>query len=175
MITITGPKSLSLPSSLGGDDQIYGLTLVCVSRGLFVQNIPGGTDVKIEGIKDTELVTPSVVSLLVSKGAEVSGYPVWFELDDVTAACPFAPDSLVDDEGNPVPQETWETWGTVGESHKPVLIDGKYYRSSSVGVQGTPLPASAWAGYLASPLVGMRVVSKEEFLAIQEAAQGPMA
>jgi len=36
-IKVVGPKALSLPASLGGDDTIYGLIVVCTTRGLFVE------------------------------------------------------------------------------------------------------------------------------------------
>lgn len=156
MITIVGPKKLTLPSQLGGDDAIYGLTLVCVSRGLIVHDEGDGT-VSISGIKDTSLMTPSVAAMLVSKEADVLGCPVFFEIDDVTTECPFSEP----EEGTEA--ETWETWGTFGESHKPRKIGDKWYRSSSVGVSGEPLPASKWASWISSPPTGAKLLSVDEY------------
>ena len=51
--------------------------------------------------------------------------------------------SILDEEV--IPQETWETWGTHGESHKPQKVGDKWYLSSNVGISGTPLKASQWA------------------------------
>jgi hypothetical protein len=166
MITITGPKSLTLPSALGGDDQTYALTLVCVSRGLTVNDSPGATTVTIEGIRDTGLVSFAILELLASKGADVLNYPAFFELDDVTALCPFAPSDLVDEEGDPIPQETWETWGVSGNSHQPVQIGAKWYRSNQYGYGGEYLPASDWIAWKATPPTGLRLITVDEFKAI---------
>lgn len=152
MITIRGPKSLTLPSALGGDDAIYNLVLVCATRGLTVKDSPDASEVSISGIRDTGLVSIQIVQLLLSKGAEVEGYPVFFEIDDITDPCPFSDDD-----------ETWETWGVFGESHKPVQIGDKWYRSNNVGASGTPLPASQWANR-------DDVLSVADYLALQNAA-----
>jgi len=104
------------------------------------------------------------VSLIVAVGGDLEGYPVWFEIDDPTALCPFAPDDLVDEEGNPIPQETWETWGTSGESHKPVQHGAKWYRSSAVGYSGELMKASQWVN-----MPGLTVKTRQEYLAIAEA------
>jgi len=171
MITIFGPKSLTLPSALGGDDAIYGLVVVCATRGLTVNEKQGSDTVSVHGIKDTGLVTLQIVQLLLSKGADVLGYPVFFEIDDVTALCPFSPDDAVDAEGDPIPQETWETWGVVGESHKPRLIDGKWYRSNNVGASGEPLDASKWASWIGSPPAGITVLSVDDYKALADSQE----
>lgn len=107
------------------------------------------------------------VSLIVGVSGDVQGLPVWFEIDDPAALCPFAPDDLVDEDGNPIPQETWETWGTHAESHKPVQHGAKWYRSSAVGYSGELLKASDWVALYASGAITVK--SKAEYLAIVEA------
>jgi len=102
------------------------------------------------------------VSLIVMFGGDVESLPVWFELDDQDTDCPFSTET---------PKETWATWGTFGQSHLPVEIDGKWYRSSAVGQSGQLLDASAWVGLRAAGLV---VKTKAEYLAIQAANQPEM-
>lgn len=93
---------------------------------------------------------------------DIEGMPVWFELDDQDTDCPFSTET---------PKETWATWGTFGQSHLPVEIDGKWYRSSAVGQSGQLLDASAWVGLRAAGLV---VKTKAEYLKIQSANQPSM-
>jgi len=99
------------------------------------------------------------VSLIVAFGGDVEGLPVWFELTDIDADCPFSTET---------PKEKWSDWGTFGDSHKPVQLGGKWYRSSAVGASGALLDASAWVGFRVAGLV---VKTKAEFLAIQAANQ----
>ena len=80
----------------------------------------------------------SYVALICAFGGDVEGLPVFFEIADVKAICPFDPNS----------KETWETWGTFGESHKPTKIGEKWYRSSDVGASGQKMDASQWVGYM---------------------------
>lgn len=165
-ITITGPKSLTLPSALGGDDTIYALTVVCSTRGLIVEDSPGADTVRIRGIKDTTLVTLDIVKLLLSKNAEVDDYPVFFQIDDITRLCPFAPDDLTDEDGDPIPQETWETYAISG-GHAPKQINdtGDYYRENVVG--GKHLAASLWGSWIASPPTGIQVITPAAYRALQ--------
>lgn len=101
------------------------------------------------------------VSLIVAFGGEVEGLPVWFEISDPTSACPFSDDS-----------ESWEIWGTFGESHKPVQLGSKWYRSSAVGQSGALLDASAWTTLRAA---GQLVVkTKAEYLAIVAEHSSPI-
>jgi hypothetical protein len=154
MITITGPKSLTLPAALGGNAQIYELTLACVTRGLFVEDYPGAETVRISGMKDTTLVSLPIVQLLVSKGADLEGYPVFFEISNINSVCPFSTKD---------PKETWETWGVFGESHKPVKLGNKWYRSNNVGESGEPLKASVFLN------AGVPILSVTQYQAIQQA------
>jgi hypothetical protein len=88
--------------------------------------------------------------------SEENALPVWFVVPDITAICPL---------GDGV--ETWETWGVIGESHKPVLIDGTYYRSSAQGASGAHVEIGTWVPlYLASQL---NVISEDAYQAIQSA------
>lgn len=148
-IKITGPKSISLPESLGGDGDIYPLFLLWASRGVVVTPL-ASNQVQIGGIEDLDLLPISVVRTLVSKSCEVYGYPCYFKIDNIAAACPFS------DSG-----ETWETWGVYGQSHLPMQIGDYWYRSSAVGQSGDNLPASLWAA-----VEGLEVISVEEYLAL---------
>ena len=97
------------------------------------------------------------VALIVAFGGNVEGLPVWFELTSVSAICPL---------GDGV--ETWQTWGTFGESHKPVQLGTKWYRSSAVGESGALLSASEWMS------ISQIVITRTEFLAIQSEHQNPL-
>jgi hypothetical protein len=103
------------------------------------------------------------VSLIVAFGGDIEGLPVWFELDNITAQCPFDPLP---------PKKTWATWGTFGESHKPVRIGDKWYRSNAVGESGDLLLASRWVALRSSGL--LTVLTKSEFQAVQAANQQPI-
>ena len=95
----------------------------------------------------------SYVALIVAFGGDVEGLPVFFEIDDVKAICPFDPDA----------KETWETWGTFGESHKPTKIGEKWHRSSDVGANGQKMDASQWVGYMQS---GGVVLTQAQYAAL---------
>lgn len=82
----------------------------------------------------------------------------------------------LDEEGNPIEPEptpepepvepvvgvhTWATWGRDGESHAPVQIGDKWYKSSADARNlGQPIPASAWA------FSGLITKTTAEYLAI---------
>lgn len=100
------------------------------------------------------------VALIVAFGGDIESLPVWFELDSINVDCPFS---------TATPKEKWATWGTFGESHKPVPLGGKWYRSCAVGQSGELLSASDWVGLMAT---GQLVVkTKAEYMAIQTANQ----
>jgi len=116
------------------------------------------------------------VFMWCNNGAELLMYQGGYHwLADPTKLCPYS-----EDTGEPGwEQETWETWGVVGESHAPVEIpvgSGNWYRSMLEGVQGTPLPCSKWYAYLQNPLTNLtgiqEIISVWEFQQIQAAA-GP--
>jgi hypothetical protein len=104
--------------------------------------------------------------LLIATGGDLKGYPMFFEIDDITTPCPFAPDDLVDENDEILPQETWETWGTYGESHKPRQVGDKWYRSNSVGFSGERMPASQWVNWYVSPPLGVRIITVDEYKTI---------
>lgn len=159
MIKIQGPKTLTIPAALGGNDTIYGLTVICATRGLFVTDDGSGV-VYIDGIKDVQLVTVSLVRLLLANGAEIYGYPAFFEVEDKDAICPFSDSN-----------ETWENWGVHEGSHEIVQIGEKWYKSSAHGASGEPLPASVWGA-----VPDLVVLSSSEFQALlnSEPASEPM-
>lgn len=150
--TIIGPKSLTVPAALGGDDQIYGLVLIAVTRGLFVQEMGGG-QVKFAGLKDFDLVTPDIVALLVSKGAEVTGYPAFFGVnrtDIVPAGIPGAGGVI-----------TWDEWKS--PHHEWTTIGGVDYCEAVYGEEY--VPASSWVPLRANE--SLIVLSRPEYIAIQ--------
>lgn len=104
-------------------------------------------------ITNTVRVPLDFVDLVVAIGGDVEGLPFWFELADIAVECPLS---------TTTPKETWEVWGTVGESHKPVKYGTKWYRSNAVGMSGAMLNASQVTA------IRQLVISQERFLAIQK-------
>lgn len=106
-----------------------------------------GSELAVCGpIENVSFLTIEYISLIVMFGGECEGLPVWFEIDDITEDCPFS-DS-----------ETWETWGIFGESHIPIQIGDKWYRSNAVGQTGELLLASQWVG------LGLTAITKSSYL-----------
>ena len=165
-IDIVGPKSITLPASLGGDDQVFGLTLVAATRGLYVEDLAGDR-VCVKGITDEALVSLDVVRLLLSKGCEVLGYPVFFELtaeqlnQEVPENFPHRTQSIIDPQNigtePAVTVHTWESWGD-----SVIEVDGRYFKSNQDrAALGVPLPASLWATN-----GNLSLVSVQEFKAL---------
>lgn len=99
------------------------------------------------------------VTLLVMFGGDVEGLPVWFEIPSKAANVPAVLAAL--DPDNP----TWETWGTFGESHKPVQLGTKWYRSTALGQSGDLLDASLFIA--ASQQGNLPLLTKSEYMALQ--------
>lgn len=127
------------------------LNAMCQDGCIFYRGSGDSTSLSyIEGNFDSEWKKPHRQALVVLAGGDAVGIPVWFELTDPTEVCPFSTEG-----------ETWETWGTFEESHKPIKKGSKWYRSNLVGATGDPLSASAWTMlYLGSQLT---VISEEDF------------
>jgi hypothetical protein len=173
-ITITGPKEVTLPSALGGNDQIYGLVLVAVTRGIVVEDFGEG-QVRLRGLTDRSLITVDIVKLLVSVGCEVEGYLTYFEIDDLDAEVPaefpnrtFTEFADPDDPESGVEKvHTWATWGQrEGGSEWLYQRNGKHYRSSNnrlhAGNPGQPINASNWvSATLTAGLVVVDAVPNE--------------
>jgi hypothetical protein len=133
-----------------------------------------GNQFRYNLVADENVVIPAMVKLFCNNGGEVEGYKVFFSIDDITRICPFSPAGQTDPDGNPIPRETWETWGTAGTRHAPVLIDGTYYRSNSVGASGEPLAASEWYTGWDTPPPGLGIISVSEFQQIvDDSSNGP--
>lgn len=104
-------------------------------------------------------------------GAEILAYSgAYHELTEPTILCPYS-----EDTGEPGwVQETWESWGVVGDSHAPIQIGAFWYRSTLEGVQGTPLPCTRWYDFTRQPNTNTtgieRMISTWEFQQIQAAA-----
>jgi hypothetical protein len=93
------------------------------------------------------------IQLIVAFGGDVEGFPVWFEITDLETVCPFG--------------ETWETWGVFGQSHLPVQIGEKWYRSNAVGASGALLPASVFL------TAGVPILTLAQYQAIQPVIETP--
>lgn len=90
-------------------------------------------------VENTEyLVVDNTHKLIVMAGGDIEGLRGWFEIDDLTQE---VPDSFPNKE----PDQTWETWGVFGDSHKPVPIGNKWYRTTEHGQAGWSLNVSCWA------------------------------
>lgn len=87
----------------------------------------------VEPILRPRWMTPQFATAVVMAGGDTEGLLVYFEIDDPTDSCPFS------GEG-----QTWNEWGTYGDSHLPVQRGDKWYRSSRVGKEGTPMKSSEW-------------------------------
>lgn len=113
-------------------------------------------------IENLSYLNLDYVSLIVAFGGDIEGLPVFFELSSNPAStdCPFS---------TTTPKEKWSTWGTFGESHKPVKIGSKWYRSNAVGESGTLMNASAWVPLRNSG--ALTVLTRGEFQAVQQANQ----
>jgi len=106
------------------------------------------------------------ISLIVAFGGDVEGLPVFFELNNLGNNVPVSfPDRIYIDEDKVEHIHTWETWGVYEQSHKPVKIENKWYRSNCYNATGTHLNASQWIDYRNS---GGKVLSKDEYIAIQQ-------
>ncbi len=89
---------------------------------------------------------------------EACALPVYFVLDSIDDPCPLSVPAAGEE------QETWQTWGVWGESHKPEQIGGKWYRSSAVGQSGANVTIDTWLPlYMAGELV---VITREQFAAV---------
>jgi len=144
---------LDLPLVNAGESNPYYLTITEVALASGIDR--GGPLAVIGPVKNIEYIPVSMVDMIVHVGGEVEGLPVWFELsaDPATVDCPFSTDN---------PKEKWSTWGTFGQSHVPVAIGSKWYRSSAVGASGTLMNASWW-----STLSRGNVISISQFQSIQ--------
>lgn len=152
--TILGRMSVS-----AGDANPYYLRLTEVA---IASSIDRGGDMAIIGpIDHIEHIPLTMIDLILGVDGDVEGLPVWFELssDPATIDCPFS---------TTTPAEKWSVWGTFGESHKPIQIGTKWYRSSAVGQSGSLMVASWWASLSRS-----NAISLSQFQAIQEAQQQP--
>lgn len=170
---INAPDEITLPPGMGGTSQAtWDSVSFWNTRGITVDDLDGG---RSEILVDRYLLPLSGVDQWCALGSEVFDYEVWHEIDDITTLCPYSVDT-----GEPGwVQETWETWGTVGASHKPIEIDGKWYRSNLYGVAGTRLEATKWHAYITTPdrltTAIIRMLTVEEFDEIRSAAEGTIA
>lgn len=127
------------------------------TRGITVRDIPevGRSEILLDQV----YLPLDGVDQWASLGSIIYDYDFYHEIQDVTALCPYSTSG-----------ETWETWGVVGDSHKPVQIGQYWYRSSRFGVQGERLVSTEWAQYISNPDTVntsiVRLISVEEFAAL---------
>lgn len=156
-ITINAPREICIPPTYGGLSQE-------TWEDISFWNTRGGSVRDVENNRsEVRLPDPymplAVVDRWCSLGSEIFDYPCYFKITDPDAPCPF---STAD------PQETWNEWGVVGDSHKPIEIDDVWYRSNLYGAAGVPLVASAWYGYITTPADGIEeVLTVADFQAIR--------
>ena len=157
--TITGPKTIILPASLGGNDADFQLASLASVFGLKVDNL--GDTVRLAGITDWTLFGRALVASYLAKGCEVEGYPVFFAVSDMSAQVPANFPNRTYLDGEEVEQvHTWATWSQVMPT-SPVTVDAVTYVSSNDPYsQGEPLPASVWSAS------GVTVVNVPEYQAI---------
>lgn len=148
--------ALGIPgtSFVAGDRSPYADKMLDLASGGASWTRPSGGGLAPCGPFDNlDFLTIPFQVLIASCGGDVEGFPVWFVIDDIAAVCPFG-------DG----KETWGTWGTFGESHKPAQFGDKWYRSNNVGQSGAKMHASEWVAKLAS---GLQVITEDEFKVIQ--------
>ena len=141
---VTGPKSIALPATLGGNDTIFGLIIVCATRGLYLETV--GDNVRLAGITDRTLFTPQLVGLLVQAGCDVESYPMFFEVSDLDATIPGKVDGISGMRWNDLTFDGQFSW---------IEIEGKYYRGLEMPPTGELLRASQW---LALQAAGVQLV-----------------
>lgn len=167
--------ALSLPTVSVGQTNPYYLDMNDLDMGgaPFTRDAVPGLAV-CGPIENMSYMTVPYVNLIVAFGTvasqmlgiaagDVEGLPVWFELDTLDGEVPETFPERTYQEGGQTLVHTWETWGVFGESHKPVQLGGKWYRSANYGQSGDFLLASQWVNRVSS------VKTKAEFLAIQAA------
>jgi hypothetical protein len=143
--------AFGLPTIQAGDSNPYYLDLNDLDMGGVPFHRDARPGLAVAGpINNFDYISIPQCQLAVAFGGDVEGLPVWFEITDLEAVCPFS-DS----------DETWETWGVFGQSHMPVEIEGKWYRSNAVGESGELLPASVFLG------AGVPILTLAEYQAIQ--------
>lgn len=172
-IEVFVPTGDSVDPNFGGNAEIAPDVRMWNSRG-FVWEDTGyepsiGTSASRCKPKRAFMELQRVEHFILNMNGEVKNYNVYHEIADLRAICPYS------DQQNP---EMWATWGTASNgSHAPVTIDGKHYRSNLYGEAGDRLDASLWAQYISTPDTGqtsiVRMLTVEEFIAIQQAAAGP--
>lgn len=123
-------------------------------------------------ITNASFITVQHAQLAVVVGGEIEGMEVWFELDplDMTDEVPATfsnrtypnPENL---EGDQL-VHTWETWGRNGNSHAPVQIGEKWYKSNAdANNLGQPMPASLWV------FSGLTIKTLKEYKTIIESQE----
>lgn len=162
---ITKTQALTLLPILPGDPNPFFPIIDSVSREggkIIIGNGPYELSTA-ENVNRPMWKTPEYAVALVLTGGDAIDLPVWFEITDPTEICPFSTQNPITGE-----YETWETWGTFGESHKPQLIGGKWYRSNCVGASGAIMKASEWFPAYSQ---GLKIISESDFRSIQLANQ----
>lgn len=99
------------------------------------------------------------MALLTAAGGDIEDEQIFFELSSLEAA---VPESFPERMNGETPH-TWATWGVNGQSHHPIQIGEKWYRSNQYGGGGVCLKATEWVPYL---LAGGVVLTRHQYLAL---------
>lgn len=167
-ITIDAPRSLTVDPTNGGNQTTWDTFKTWSTRLAFAQDVADYRAL-IDIVRS--YVPFDQVTIWCDLGSEITKYDFYHELADVTALCPYSVDT-----GEPDwEQETWETWGVASNgSHKPIEINGVWYRDNRYGQGGTKLTSSQWYGFITAPDTAntgiTRILTLEEFQDIQAAA-----
>lgn len=129
---VNGLRALyDLPELAAGDANPYYLQIIRIgiASGASIEIVNGMS--ACGPVTKVDRIPLALADDILAVGGDIEGFPLFIRLTDINAICPF---------GDGV--ETWATWGTVGESHKPVQYGTFWYRSTAVGVQGTLMNVS---------------------------------
>lgn len=114
------------------------------------------------GIKQVQYMPSAYLNLIVGVGGEVYGYPMWFEIDDVTRPVPSYIPGHQDEEGDTLTFLDWNP-GQPIEQH-----GNKYYKRTAVDPKGELLPASILVQAIADSASWLSMKTREEYLTIVE-------
>lgn len=163
------PPTYAAQLQAGDPNPFFGFVDSLNQSGNNIVRGPGYSTLTPTNDDDLDWIDVGRMVMLVAAGGDAEGIPVYFVIDDVTAVCPFAPTDLVDEEGEPIPPETWETWEIQGggtDGYMPKQINGTWYRCSNVmSRDGNHLKASEWVPLMLAGIV--TVISVEDFQQLQ--------
>jgi len=139
MIKATLPMSV-----LQTDQEVQPLALYALMAG--VQPDRDGTNITYD--IEEEFFTLDHAKLIVSKGGEVSSFPLFIEIDDVTSAVDASlPDSTFTNEDGEEVVNTWSSWMLF--NHSVLECGGRFFVETDSHT-GSDLPFSQLLGVVDS-------------------------